>query len=184
MVPPFNLGLSNLTLLIGVRSFSQFLLFLLVSASAVSLAELFAFPRTIKSAPHPSCIFSYRNLIQLNWHMAKKVTRAVSFGVVSSSRSWLKGQNNIWMGCRESGGTLESRKQVHFYISAFVFRNQLMNLHWAAIALLYWAAAVQLGERRDVLALLYLLSVAMLAGAGWNSHRWWCCWWGMSGQEF
>lgn len=36
MSPAFNTGLSSLTLLIGVMSFSEFLLFLLVSESAVS----------------------------------------------------------------------------------------------------------------------------------------------------
>lgn len=67
MVPPFNRGLSSLTLLISVESFSELLLFLLVSGSAVSLlALLFAFSITIKSALHLSWIVSYRNLIQPN----------------------------------------------------------------------------------------------------------------------
>lgn len=63
--------LSSLTLFIGVIYFSELLLFLLIAGSAVSLlALLFGFPRTVKSAPHLSWVVSYKNLIQLNQHLA------------------------------------------------------------------------------------------------------------------
>lgn len=40
MVPPFNMGLSSLPLLIVVMTFSELLLFLLVSGNAVSFLAL------------------------------------------------------------------------------------------------------------------------------------------------
>jgi len=62
---------SSLTVFTSVMYFSELLLFFLVAGSAVSpLALLLGFQRSIKSASHLSWVVSYKNLIQLNRHLA------------------------------------------------------------------------------------------------------------------